>query len=571
VFQAYAGLLDFINDVWFKPYVVDAVYDKYKQERQEGQGISHEQVWSTFGSYFINPLMADVKKNVIYPKHDLDFMASETKKATRTVTGKAGGKKIKITYRRKDLWKYGDNKFLIRHKGVGTRKTVPKFSTVIDMDVTDIDDYKKYLEDINYNILKLNERYMSEPGYMSSKQFDEVKAALPNLLEMDVGPELDKETEEYIGKMLEARYALEIKKKLDKVMAKANAKAEKSLVELARDLRKFAKDFDKKEVPTAGGKMEAERQEYVASWTAWTVAQVENYTATKHYQATVKSMPNGPEKFAYSKSEQAKLAKLRAKVQSTWGRFSKAQRLGDHPLKRAPVMKFALKKVREVTEETKDAFDIFWVTNWENMVKLTPRLKFVLQGDNAITESELRKLVAQNNESVRKIMLELEEPPVEYYGPFMVYDPSKDGTKQVALDAPVFKLKYWYEYKNKHVYLTGYYHTSTGAKVEYTSKAICRRSITIPPAGLFASPSGIGYHVYQLEHDMWQDPSESIMIVMQMNQAVIKQIHRLRTLSGFALDAPTAAKPNWVLKYWEYNLDKPEAQRRKIQKSIILP
>ena len=69
---------------------------------------------------------------------------------------------------------------------------------------------------------------------------------------------------------------------------------------------------------------------------------------------------------------------------------------------------------------------------------------------------------------------------------------------------------------------------------------------------------------------MWQDPSENILSVIQMKGAEIKEIYSLRTLNGFTLGYPTFQKPKWVLKYREYNLDKPESERKKIQKSIVL-
>jgi len=257
-FTVYDASLDFINSQWFKPALIDSVYDKYKLERDEGQ--THRQVWENFGTYFINPIKADVKNKVIYPRHDLKDMGDDKKKATRGVTGKVGQKKIKVTYMDKSNWPYSQaQKVYIRHSGKGTE---PVFATLIDIQIWDLSDINGTALDIINSVYKLNDiKYPDLKNRFTNAQMDELKGKLKGMLkelkDKDIGPELDAEAEEYIGQMLETRYAQEAARKLAAVTEEARPGAESSLLDVARQLKQFEPPvLQKKWVSFDGYKMQ---------------------------------------------------------------------------------------------------------------------------------------------------------------------------------------------------------------------------------------------------------------------------------------------------------------------------
>ena len=152
-FNVYDASLDFIHSQWFKPALIASVYDKYKTERNEGQ--THEAVWENFGTYFIQPIKADVKNKVIYPRHNLKNMSDNKAVATRWLTGKVGAKTVKVTYMDKTNWPYSESqKIYIRHKGKGAE---PLFATAINIEVWNLSDINNLTLDIMTDLYTLND------------------------------------------------------------------------------------------------------------------------------------------------------------------------------------------------------------------------------------------------------------------------------------------------------------------------------------------------------------------------------------------------------------------------------
>lgn len=239
-FSVYDTSLNFIHSQWFMPSLVDSVYAKYRDERDEGQ--SHEAVWETFGTYFIQPIKAEVKNKVIYPRHNLKDMSDDKAQATRWVTGKVGPKTVKITCMAKTNWPYSETqKVYIRHKGKGA---TPLFETAIDIEVWDMSDINGLTLDIMIDLYKLNDiKYPDLENRFTNAQMEQLQAKIKGMLQelkdKDIGPELDIEAEEYIGQMLKVRYAKEDADKLKAVAAKARPDAEKELLGVARKLKEF--------------------------------------------------------------------------------------------------------------------------------------------------------------------------------------------------------------------------------------------------------------------------------------------------------------------------------------------
>ncbi len=256
-FSVYDASLDFIHSQWFMPSLVDSVYGKYKSERDEGQ--THEAVWENFGTYFIQPIKAEVKDKVIYPRHNLKNMGDDKSKATRWVLSKVGPKAVKVTCMDRSNWPYSETqKVYIRHKGKGT---TPLFETAIDIEVWDLQDIDGLTLDIMTDLYKLNDiKYPNLKNRFTVAQMEELEGKLGNMLkelkDRDIGPELDAEAEEYIGQMLEVRYAKEAAEKFKSTTDKVKPQAEKDLLDIARQLKEFVPDLEKTRISFDGYSMD---------------------------------------------------------------------------------------------------------------------------------------------------------------------------------------------------------------------------------------------------------------------------------------------------------------------------
>ncbi len=85
--------------------------------------------------------------------------------------------------------------------------------------------------------------------------------------------------------------------------------------------------------------------------------------------------------------------------------------------------------------------------------------------------------------------------------------------------------KYWVQGSGKNKYITGYYLSKSGKRVDYTSGAIGNFNPYIPHAGLFALASGNGYHIYQAGE---ANPSTGTTYVVVLLGEKVEELYRLR-------------------------------------------
>ncbi|MDO9508916.1 MAG: hypothetical protein Q7I97_06180 [Thermovirgaceae bacterium] len=510
-FSVYDASLDFIQSQWFMPSLVDSVYEKYKAERGEGQ--THEAVWETFGTYLIQPIKGEVKNKVIYPRHNLKDMSDDKTKATRWVTGKVGTKTIKVTFMDKSNWPYGETqKVYILHKGKGT---TPLFATTINMEVWDLSNMDALLLDTMNDLYTLNDiKYPKLENRFSETQMKQLETKLRGMLQelkdKDIGPELDVEAEEYIGQMLQVRYAREAADKFKTVAAKTRSEAEKDLLDVAKQLKEFRGQQPETvaESPEEEGPILAERQKYIALWKEW-------MDASKAYHLLENK--GSPQGFAALK---ARDAAGRAFLEYGTATFTRI------PEMTSPIMLQAMKTVRDIQSKVTSA--------------VTANSFPVAAAGSSIPATE-------------KALLEPKAPTP---------DLPPEGQKQTVLDNPQFGLKYWLVAREGHLRMEGFYKSTDGKKVEYTGRPIDPVDPVSAAMGLFASASGTGYHVYIEEKGPWQPASHSVLNVTVMKGTSISEkgrydIHQLGYKVGeaflpFILEAPQTQGGAWVLKYKVY-------------------
>ncbi len=508
-FSVYDASLDFIHSQWFMPSLVDSVYGKYKSERDEGQ--THEAVWETFGTYFIQPIKAEVKNKVIYPRHNLKDMGDDKSKATRWVLSKVGQKAVKVTCMDRSNWPYSETqKVYIRHKGKGS---TPLFETAIDIEVWDLSDIDGLTLDIMTDLYKLNDiKYPDLKNRFTVAQMDELEGKLKGMLkelkDRDIGPELDAEAEEYIGQMLEVRYAKEAADKLISVADKAKPQAEKDLLGVARQLKDF---IPKQQQPTTGdstgaGPIFAERQRFVNLWREWIEAEI-------IFSQTDKKSPQMAQILT------ARNAAGKAFNDYATGKFPRI------PEMTSPIMRQAMNKAMKIQSTV-----------------FSPAAAGSFPLEAAMTSIPAIEKTLLNPDPYRP------ELPAE-------------GKEQTVIDNPQFGLKYWLVARGGHLFLEGYYHTAEGRKVEYKSRPMDETDPLSAAVGLFITPAGTGYHLYIEEKAPWQPVSHSVLNVTMMKGSSISErgrfdIHQFAYKVGEAI-LPfllEEAQPGgaWVLKYKGY-------------------
>ncbi len=85
--------------------------------------------------------------------------------------------------------------------------------------------------------------------------------------------------------------------------------------------------------------------------------------------------------------------------------------------------------------------------------------------------------------------------------------------------------KYWVQGSGKNKYITGYYLSKSGKRVDYTSGAIGNFNPYLPHAGLFALASGNGYHIYQAGE---ANPATGTTYVVVLLGETVEELYRLR-------------------------------------------
>lgn len=208
MFQGWVAANELVRDGIFLPALVDGVYAPYAAARQAGE--SPAQAWAAVQhARGLVPVLAEVKRRVIRPRLGLDPDTPDLSRARRTESGRAGGKSVRVTWVPREDWPYGRD-LLIRH---GREEGVPRFSHTLDITLTG--DPRGHLDDLMYEITRLNERYRQYPGYLDNAGLAAVQAELGRLLTALAGPDSDSEVarriqaaaEDYVRRMLEARYA----------------------------------------------------------------------------------------------------------------------------------------------------------------------------------------------------------------------------------------------------------------------------------------------------------------------------------------------------------------------------
>ena len=182
----------------------------------------------------IQPVIADVKKRVIYPRHGV-APGGDLAKASRTVTGVAAGRRLRVIWRDRANWTVGTD-FVLHHKG---RETPPRFTRLIDIEVTG--DPNRVLDEVLFNVTRLNERYRQYAGYLDSAGLIAVEAALRDLFAKvaerdDMGPVMHEEAVAYIGRMLDVRYAEALARE---VIARAGGKGRDKMARVRLEFEKF--------------------------------------------------------------------------------------------------------------------------------------------------------------------------------------------------------------------------------------------------------------------------------------------------------------------------------------------
>jgi hypothetical protein len=124
------------------------------------------------------------------------------------------------------------------------------------------------------------------------------------------------------------------------------------------------------------------------------------------------------------------------------------------------------------------------------------------------------------------------------------YPPNMEGKKRIALDLPF--CKYWSEYKNNQIRLTGYYYIPSGQKVNYMSLPIKHFNAQYPAAGMFVVANGTGYHVYVTEKG-GDDEGGSLYVVTRMRGSEVKTLHKINAYSWQM--NPAAGNAFWTVKY----------------------
>jgi hypothetical protein len=208
VFNGWVAANELVRDLVFLPTLVDGLYAPYEALRQ--QGLSPDDAWNEIGTYGLNAVLAEVKRQVVRPELGLDPDAPDLGAAQRTETARAAGKTIRVTWVPEDRWPYG-RPILIRHAPTAAGRP-PAFASVIDISLTGRPDGQ--LADLMYEITRLNERYSDAPNYLSSTGLAEVEVALGGLLaklssgesDADLGRRIEDLAQAYVHARLEARF-----------------------------------------------------------------------------------------------------------------------------------------------------------------------------------------------------------------------------------------------------------------------------------------------------------------------------------------------------------------------------
>ena len=158
-------------------------------------------------------------------------------------------------------------------------------------------------------------------------------------------------------------------------------------------------------------------------------------------------------------------------------------------------------------------------------------------------------------------------------------EPAPEGEKkQLVIDLPY--CKYWIVHKNHKPYMTGYYQTSSGQKINYISLPIANYDKGFPAAGMVVTKGGTGYHVYcTAKHNTegydfeWDqtvngdyiarpkgfgknpaqymglsNPVQWYIIVNRMKEADSKIIHRIKSC-GYLGVYPSTDFSSYTVKY----------------------
>ena len=573
----YVAANDFIHDQYFIPTLVDGIYARYRESRETPN--THEQAWEVLQAMRMEPLIAKVLKEAVYPKHNLVWGDDDKSKATTWIEGKAGGRTIKIKNRHGSTWPYPQFRKFIIH----TKKD--RFLSVIDIDATGMENYEGYRHEVEMALWKLNEGYRGTPGYLDPQQMKAIEAKIAELAArlaaQEIGPRLRDEAVAYIGEMLQARYAREV---FQREIPKLGERGLEDLERVVAELREFArKQGTEKKVPVPvvkdTGKMERERAAFVDAFQRYCEARLSavQFRSANPGIVTKKELasrmrgpaggsdkpiqPLGTNEVMATPAQEAQLVQIGESIgKAVKDRTTADRALRKHPLITAPIMRYAMGRVDEAVRETDQGFRAAANPRLLKPGEATARIRFLLKGDNSITASELAELVKQNTKTVRDALLKPETPPL------VNYPPGKEGTKEVVLDNPAFKLHYDVEYRDGTVRLTGYYHTWQGKKVEYRSEPMHRDEPKSKGFHLFVTKAGTGYHVYRADSgDVWQPEDRATVIVTRMRGEEIEIIHRLDAdagkpyTQGFSLQSPgtyqDGPRDYWSVEYKAYRSD----------------
>jgi len=571
----YVAANDFIHDQYFIPTLVDGIYARYRESRETPN--THEQAWEVLQAMKMEPLIARVLKEAVYPKHNLVWGDDDTSKATTWIEGRAGGRTIKIKNRHSSTWPYPQfRKFLIH-------TTKDRFLSVIDIDATGMENYEGYRHEVEMALWKLNEGYKGTPGYLNQGQMKAIEAKIAELAARlaarEIGPRLRDEAVAYIGDMLRARYAREV---FQREIPKLGERGLEDLEGVVAELREFARRQEK-EAPAPvvkdRGKMERERAAFVDAFQRYCEARLSavqfrsanpGIVTKKELASRMRGPAGGSDKpiqplgageVMATPAQEAQLVQIGESIGKAVKDRTTADRvLRAHPIVTSPIMKHAMGRVDEAVRETEQGFRGAANPRLVKPGEATARIRFLLKGDNRITAGELAELVRQNTKTLSDALMKPEDPPLANY------PPGKEGKKEVVLDNPAFKLHYDVEYGEGKIRLTGYYHTWQGKQVTYRSEPMHRDEPRSRGLHLFVTKAGTGYHVYRADSgDVWQPEDRATVIVTRMQGEEITVVHRLDAdagkpyTQGFSLRSPgtyqSGPRDYWSVEYKAYRPD----------------
>ncbi len=113
------------------------------------------------------------------------------------------------------------------------------------------------------------------------------------------------------------------------------------------------------------------------------------------------------------------------------------------------------------------------------------------------------------------------------------YDPGLEGTKKSAMKNQY--VNYDLLYEGGDIYLTGYYFTPTGQKVNYKSKPLAAALEQAPASGLMLTKGGTGYHFYQT---IGETANGTPYVITRLRGTEISVLHEFRAYYVSVKTAP---------------------------------